>query len=103
MIKYDYAHQKFHEAVATLAANDLPLSERLLHAFVHIRALDERHLPEDMPEDMRDDFRKLRESGIEDMGRQELNQTASKIVDIMERIDYLYYESVWQNEPSGNH
>jgi|GEM_PF-3802525 len=92
MIKYDYAHEKFSQAITTLAVNDLPLHQRLSQAWVYIRLLNEKNIPDDI----RDDFRELRESKIGDMSDHELYQTASKIIDIGSRIDYLYYQSVWE-------
>jgi hypothetical protein len=90
MIKYDYEHEKFSQAITTLAVNDASLSERLSYAFVRIRALDEKNIPEEI----RDDFRELKESSVAEMTRDELYQTANKIVDIAGKIEYLYYQSV---------
>jgi hypothetical protein len=92
MIKYDYAHEKFSQAIIALVVNDLPLRERLSKAWLYIRLLNE----ENMPDEIRDDFRELRESKVVDMSDHELFQTANKIVDIAARIDYLYYQTVWE-------
>ena len=77
---YDYAREKFWQAVDTLATSDRSIQERLAGAALYLSRL---HRPdEDLPEDLREEFKALwheltKEPAVEDEGT--INATTRKL------------------------
>ncbi len=77
---YDYAREKFWQAVDTLATSDRSIQERLASAALILSRL---HKPdEDLPEDLREEFKALwheltKEAAVGDEGT--INATTRKL------------------------
>jgi hypothetical protein len=102
---YSYAYEKFTSAVQSLAIGSGDVRERLRHAYLHIRILNENHLPEQLYKDYQWVLKQLKRydpaigpdgkvlrSSVDETLRRIHKSTGTKIA---EHIFHIYVQLNW--------